>query len=169
MGNLLFTDEQSKQMRYEGVRRYWRSRRFQKVGLEPCNAGIDSRQFEELTTCNPGGNDSPKLRTASARSGGTYCRQKLDGFFGGSKGRQPRDRLLTKRIVDIARAIVGASREQQDGGLCRRSERGQGQAGHVNHSPAVSAATTECSGPYSGMRAPSRRATTAKLHHPVVF
>ncbi len=29
--------------------------------LELCNAGIDSKQFEELTTCNPAGSDSPKL------------------------------------------------------------------------------------------------------------
>src|SRR6202140_4208160 len=45
--------------------------RFENVGPELCNAGSDSKQFEELTTCNPGGSDSPKLRTASARSGGT--------------------------------------------------------------------------------------------------
>jgi len=45
---------------------------FEKVGLELCSAGSDSKQFEELTTCNPGGSDSPKLRTASARSGGMY-------------------------------------------------------------------------------------------------
>jgi hypothetical protein len=45
---------------------------FEKVGPELCNAGTDSKQFEELTTCNPGGSDSPKLRTASARSGETY-------------------------------------------------------------------------------------------------
>ena len=41
---------------------------FEKVGPELCNAGTDSKQFEELTTCNPGDSDSPKLRTASARS-----------------------------------------------------------------------------------------------------
>ena len=46
---------------------------FEKVGLEPCNAGIDSKHFDELTSCNPGGNDSPKLRTASFLSEGTYC------------------------------------------------------------------------------------------------
>jgi hypothetical protein len=43
---------------------------FEKVGSELCNAGTDSKQFAELTTCNPGGSDSPKLRTASALSGG---------------------------------------------------------------------------------------------------
>src|ERR1019366_6208776 len=45
---------------------------FEKVGPELCNAGTDSKQFAELTSCSPGGSDSPKLRTASARSGGTY-------------------------------------------------------------------------------------------------
>src|SRR5438552_16151671 len=45
---------------------------FEKVAPELYNAGNDSRQLEELTTCNPGGSDSPKVRTASARSGGTY-------------------------------------------------------------------------------------------------
>jgi hypothetical protein len=44
---------------------------FEKVGLELWNAGTESKQLEELTSCNPGGSDSPKLRTASARSGGT--------------------------------------------------------------------------------------------------
>lgn len=45
---------------------------FGKVGPELCKAGTDSKQFEELTSCSPGGKDSPKLRTASARSGETY-------------------------------------------------------------------------------------------------
>src|SRR5260370_40163397 len=45
---------------------------FEKFGPEICNAGTDSKQLEELTACKPGGSDSPKLRTASARSGGTY-------------------------------------------------------------------------------------------------
>src|SRR5208282_6319718 len=45
---------------------------FENVGPELCNAGTDSKHLEELTTCNPGGSDSPKLRTASARSGGAY-------------------------------------------------------------------------------------------------
>jgi hypothetical protein len=41
-------------------------------GSELCKAGTLSKQFEELTTCNPGGTDSPKLRTTSARSGWMY-------------------------------------------------------------------------------------------------
>jgi hypothetical protein len=41
-------------------------------GPELCIAGTDSKQLGELRTCNPGGSDSPKLRTASARSGKTY-------------------------------------------------------------------------------------------------
>src|ERR1700747_1800456 len=45
---------------------------FEEVAPELYNAGNDSRQLEELTTCNPGGSDSPKERTASAGSGGTY-------------------------------------------------------------------------------------------------
>jgi hypothetical protein len=45
---------------------------FEKVGPELCKAGTDSKQFAELTSCSPGGSDSPKLRTASAGSGGTY-------------------------------------------------------------------------------------------------
>jgi hypothetical protein len=44
---------------------------FEKVGPGLCKAATDSKQFAELTSCSPGGSDSPKLRTASARSGGT--------------------------------------------------------------------------------------------------
>jgi hypothetical protein len=44
---------------------------FEKFGPDLCRAGTDSKQFAELTSCRPGGSDSPKLRTASARSGGT--------------------------------------------------------------------------------------------------
>jgi hypothetical protein len=44
---------------------------FERLGPEICNAGTDSKQLEELTACKPGGSDSPKLRTASTRSGGT--------------------------------------------------------------------------------------------------
>jgi hypothetical protein len=36
------------------------------------SAGIESRQFEELMISSPDGRDSPKLRTTSDRSGGTY-------------------------------------------------------------------------------------------------
>ena len=45
---------------------------FETVGPELCKAGTDSRQSAELTSCSPGGRDSPQLRTVSARSGGTY-------------------------------------------------------------------------------------------------
>ena len=45
---------------------------FEKMGPGPCKAATDSKQFAELTSCNPGGSDSPKLRTASARAGGMY-------------------------------------------------------------------------------------------------
>src|SRR5215472_5797977 len=45
---------------------------FEKVAPVLYNAGNDSRHLEELTTCNSGGSDSPKVRTASERSGGIY-------------------------------------------------------------------------------------------------
>jgi len=45
---------------------------FERLGPEISNAGTDSKQLEELTASKPGGSDSPKLRTASARSGETY-------------------------------------------------------------------------------------------------
>ena len=45
---------------------------FEKVGPGLCKAATDSKQFAELTSCSPGGSDSPKLRTASALSGATY-------------------------------------------------------------------------------------------------
>src|SRR5438105_178762 len=47
-------------------------RRLHNGGSKLDSAGTDSRQFEELMTGKPDGKDSPKLRTASARWGGTY-------------------------------------------------------------------------------------------------
>jgi type I restriction enzyme M protein len=44
----------------------------ERFGPELWKAGTDNKQFAELTSCRSGGNDSPKLRTASACSGGTY-------------------------------------------------------------------------------------------------
>ena len=44
---------------------------FNEVDSKLESAGIDSRQFEELMISSPGGRDSPKLRIASARAGGT--------------------------------------------------------------------------------------------------
>jgi hypothetical protein len=43
---------------------------FEKFGAELSKAGTDNKQFAELTSCRSGGNDSPKIRTASARWGG---------------------------------------------------------------------------------------------------
>ena len=110
------------------------------------SAGTDSRQFEELMTGKPGGRDSPKLRTASARSGGTY--------FDKSSIASSAARRVINRAIACSRTASSTSRERSS---VRRASStmadcvaavNKGRSNRTcNHSPAVSAATTECSGP----------------------
>src|SRR5215475_3255010 len=128
---------------------------FEKVGVEPCNAGIVSKQFEELTSCKPGGNDSPKLRTASFVSDGMYCDRSwlVSSAVPRAVNREiacsrtpssiSRERSSVRRAISSMVEIVAAVNVDNS-------------SRDFSHLPAVSAATTECSGPYSGMRAPIR-------------
>ena len=128
----------------------------------------DSKQFEELTTCNPGGSDSPKLRTASARSGGTY--------FDRSWMVSSAIPSAIKREIACSRIASSMSRERSS---VRRAISTMAEAVTAvnvdkssrafSHSPAISAATTECSGPYSGMRAPSRPSDHSQIASPGSF
>src|SRR3984893_11243884 len=135
---------------------------FEKVGPGLCNAGNDSKQLEELTTCNPGGSDSPKLLIASARSGGTYFDRsrmvssaipsaiKLEIACSRIASSMSRERSLVRRAISIIAEPVTSVNVDK----CNRA---------FSHSPAISDATTECSGPYSGMRAPSRPSDHSKI------
>src|ERR1700730_1417526 len=119
---------------------------FESVGPELCNAGTDIRQFGELTTSNPGGSDSPKLRTASSRSGGTY--------FDRSWMVSSSIPSVIKREIACSRIASSMSRERSS---VRRAISTMAEPVTVvnvdksnrafSHSPAISAATTECSGP----------------------
>ena len=62
-----------------------------------------------------------------------------------------REIARSRTPIHVTRVIVGAPPDQQDGGNRCRRERGQVKT--IQHLPAVSAATTECRGPYSGMGA----------------
>src|ERR1700722_432833 len=128
--------------------------RSEKSDPELCNAGTDSKQFEELTTCNPSGSDSPKVRTASARSGGTH----LDRS---SIASSPIP-VATKREIVFSRISSAMSRARSPvrRAICTMAELVSSvnvdkSSRAFNHWPAISGFTTECSGPYSGMRVPS--------------
>ena len=140
----------------------------EKVGPELCNAGNDNKQFEEVTTCNPGGSDSPKLRTASACSGGTY--------FDSSWIVSSAIPSAIKREIACSRITSSTSRERSS---VRRAIGTMAEpviavnvdkfSRTFSHSPAISAVTTECCGPYSGMRAPSRPSDHSQIASPGAF
>ena len=92
------------------------SRRSRKSGSELCNAGTDSRQFEEVTTCSPGGSDSPKLRTTSARSGGPHSdRSWMVVYLRFSFARTPPQRF---HLPDYLRTSVAGAMHRQTNTNC---------------------------------------------------
>src|SRR5207245_10497687 len=126
---------------------------FEKVVAELCNAGNVSRQLEELTTCKPGGSDSPKVRTACARSGGTYFERTwmVSSAIPSTINREivcSRIASLMSRERSLVRRAIGTRVESVTAVSVDKSSRAFSQ------SPAISGSTTECCGPYRGMRAP---------------
>ncbi len=133
-----------------------------------CNAGIDSKQSEELITCKSGGSDSPKLRTASARSGGTHFATSW---------------TVSSAIPSAIKLEIASSRRPH---RYRASDRrcaaqlarwrnsllssiSVNPADAFSHSPAISGSTTECSGPYRGIRAPIRPSDHNQIASPGSF
>src|ERR1700681_3844335 len=141
---------------------------FEKVGPGLCNAGNDSKQLEELTTCNPGGSEFPKLRTASARSGGTYVDRSW--MVSSAMPSASKREIACLRIVSsmssersLVRRAISTMAEPVTSVNVDKSNRA------FSPSPAVSAATTECRGPYSGMRAPNRPSDQSQIGSPGSF
>ena len=128
---------------------------FETVGPELCKAGTDSKQFARSYKLQPRGQTTRRScgRYPSFRMGRTVTGVGwfLLRFQGPSTARSPPHEPL----IDITRVIVGAPSDQQRSRKLSPRERRQVKR-DVSHLPAISAATTECRGPYSGMRAPSR-------------
>lgn len=78
------------------------------------DAGNDSKQLEELTNCNPGGSDSPKLRTASAAQAGRTLTCWMVSAPGPKRCQTRRSRFR-EALRYIERAILSASPDESDG------------------------------------------------------
>src|ERR1700722_19547393 len=148
LGNLIVMRDRAKNGGFPSSRFQFLSVRAVHAGFEKVipglwNAGTESKHLGELTSCNPGGSDSPKLRTASARSGGTYfdrswivssalpSASKREMAFWRIGSSISRERSSIRRAINImAEAVTAVNIDNS------RS--------FFSHSPAISAATTEC-------------------------
>src|SRR5262249_31801897 len=109
-----------------------------------CSAGTDSKQFEEWMTCKTAGNDSPKLQTASERSGGMYVERSLMVSSAPPNavkrqiacsriaGSMSRERSSVHRAISAIAEFVAAVQVDNSSRI-------------FSHSPATSGGTTECS------------------------